>query len=158
MFFSMTKPHPRYWITRLYVALSTIVSCVIIAFEDESLVHRIITESGPTGMYCVLILALVAMIAAADVVINDLLPDAYQFEVAKRYRHLVYMALAMGLMSLCFVMTKAKGDWTQITLRYQLDAAVAATLAVLDLFSRHRGHYAFRNHQEPSFDASKLEA
>ena len=160
MFFSMnpTKPHPRYWITRLYVALSTLVSAVIIVFEDEALVHKIVWHSGPTGMWCVVALALVALVAAADVVVNDLLPDRFVFEVAKRNRHLVYMALSMGLMSLCFVMTQSKGEWSQVTLRYQLDALVAATLAVLDLFSRHRGLHAFHRNHPTGFEPSAHEA
>jgi len=129
---------PRYWISRLYLALSTLATIGVIWLESDSLMHRLITQSGPAGWYLVGILAFVAIVALADSIVNDLLPDRYRLKAAKRYRHLVYVAIAMGLASMSYVFLAVGGGWRPVVLPFWVDTMFAAMVAFLDLFQRHR--------------------
>jgi hypothetical protein len=131
---------PRYWVTRLYVALSSFASIVVIWNEPEALTHRLISQSGAPGWWLVGLLAVVAVAGIVDVVINDLLPDHYRLECAKRYRHLIYVALSMGLACMCFVFVAGSGGWFRsLVTPFLIDASFALFIAFLDLFQRHRG-------------------
>lgn len=130
---------PRYWITRLYVALSTLTTIAVIAWEPEALTHRLITQSGPPGWWLVGILAAVAIVGIVDVVVNDMLPDRFHLRCAKRSRHLIYVALSMGLMCLTYVFIAGGGGWWRaLAMPFWIDASFAALVAFLDLFQRHR--------------------
>jgi len=131
---------PRYWVTRLYVALSTVTTIVVIWSEPEALTHRLISQSGSPGWWLVGLLAVIALIGVVDVVVNDLLPEHIRLDCAKRYRHLIYAALSMGLVCMCFVFVAGSGGWFRPLLTpFLTDAAFAALIAFLDLFQRHRG-------------------
>lgn len=130
---------PRYWITRLYVALSSLTSIAVIAWEPEALTHRLITQSGPPGWWLVGFLAVVAAVGIVDVVVNDMLPDRFHLRCAKRSRHLIYVALSMGLMCLTYVFIAGGGGWWRaLAMPFWIDAVFAALVAFLDLFQRHR--------------------
>ncbi|WP_295855907.1 hypothetical protein [uncultured Xylophilus sp.] len=129
---------PRYWHTRLLLALSVLVSIYICWREPDSLGHRIIVRSGSEGWICVAALAAVALAALADIFVNDILPARVTLCAVMSRRHLVYMAMAVGLMSLCYVVADEEG-WTELLLHYGLLAAFSAHIAFTDLFHRHRG-------------------
>lgn len=126
---------PRYYFTRLYVALSILVNVVITATEPQALGYKVLTETGPLGWLCVGILGCLALIAVMDVLINDLAPEAWHLPTAIRWRPITYMLLATGIASYVFVIIDAVG-FTWLTLTYFLDASVAVVVGVLDLFYR----------------------
>ena len=128
---------PRYWHTRLLLALSVLVSLYITWRGPDALMHRIIARSGPEGWACVTALAGVALAALADILVNDILPDRLTLLAFMRQRHLVYMALALGLMSVSYVVADEEG-WTELLLHYWLLAIFSAHIALTDLFHRHR--------------------
>lgn len=134
---------PRYWITRLYVALATLAAIVATWLEPDALSHRLISNTGDQGWALVWILALVSIAAVVDVVVNDLLPERFHLRATMRRRHLIYIALAVGIfcMSYAFLVGAAGADgaWFRpLVLPYWLNGAVAAAVAFLDLFQRHR--------------------
>lgn len=128
---------PRYWLVRLYVALSVLCTVLIICTEPNSLVHQVVAATGVHGWACVIALGVLASLALVDVVVNDLLPAHINVPLARRWRHLVYMLLAMGLVSITGVIAAGVG-MTPLLLTFWLDAGVATAIAFFDLFSRHR--------------------
>lgn len=128
---------------RTYIAGSTLVTASICGFESKGLPYKIIAASGDVGWFALAAMAGVALWALADVFINDVMPRDFCLCAALRHRHLTYLALSMGLMSLAYVFTSAEG-WTIISLRPIFDATFAAGVAFQDLFQRHRrrGVYA----------------
>lgn len=129
---------PRYWITRLYVALSAFTAIAVIWWEPEALTHKLITQSGERGWWLVSALACVAVVGIFDVIVNDLLPDRFHLRCAKRWRHLIYAALAIGLMCITYVFIAGGAGWRALVLPFWVDASFAALVAFLDLFQRHR--------------------
>lgn len=128
---------PRYWLIRSYIAANVFVTCSIALFEPNSVIYRVVQESGFTGSMSVGVLMCLAFVALCDVLINDLMPARYRFEWSFDYRHLLYMWLAMGLVSVSAVIIKSIGP-SPLLLRFWLDALLAALVAFLDTYSRHR--------------------
>lgn len=130
---------PRYWITRLYVALSILTNILASWYEPQALTHKLIDASGEQGWVMVGILGSICIVAIADVVVNDLLPDKFRLASAKRYRHLIYIALAMGIFCMAYVFVAGDGStFRPLVLPFLLNGAVSAAVAFLDLFQRHR--------------------
>lgn len=128
---------PQFWFGRLYIALHVGVIALVACFGDGTLMHKVVLASGPEGFWCILALAAVSAVAVADVVINDLLPARYALTAVKRHRHYVYIALAIGLTSLAFVIAKQVGLST-LHSSVALGVGGAAWIAFLDLYARHR--------------------
>jgi hypothetical protein len=130
---------PRYWITRLYVALSALTSILVSWLEPQALTHKLIDASGRQGWAVVAILAAICLVAIADVIVNDLLPDQFKMVATKRHRHLIYIALAMGIFCTSYVFVAGDGSrFRPLVLPFWLDGFIAAAVAFLDLFQRHR--------------------
>lgn len=130
---------PRYWITRLYVALSVLLSLVVSWLETEALTHQLLNDSGRQGWWIVAALAMVCLTAVADVIVNDLLPTRFSLPTAKRHRHLIYIALSIGVFCMSYVFIVGDGGWFRpLVLPFWLHGVIAAAVAFLDLFQRHR--------------------
>ena len=128
----------RYWLTRLYLACSILSPLFITWLEPEAITHRLINESGALGWYMALALGIVCVVGIVDVIINDILPDRYQLLCAKRHRHLIYMAMSIGTFSMLYMYVAVGGHIRWLILPGAVDGTVAAVVAVLDLFNRHR--------------------
>ncbi len=128
---------PRYWLTRLYCALSAATN-VITSIEPRSLTAQVVSATGGAGDYWLAALGAVALVAVLDVIVNDLMPEGYSLGRTRRYRHLTYMALAVLLCGLASATYTTVG-WTTLLITWWVDAAMATTIAFVDLFARHRG-------------------
>lgn len=128
---------PRYWFARLYVALSVLVNVVVTLLEPSALTARAINASGSLGWLAVWTLGAVGVVALLDVIVNDLAPDRWRLPSAHRWRHFVYMAIALGEVSITYVIA-AKLGFTPLLFVYWLDAAADVAIAYFDLFARHR--------------------
>lgn len=129
-------PMGRYWMVRLYVALSVITNCLVAWFEPASLTAQML-RANPTGWWLLSILCVLATVTLADIFINDWLPPQYSFPHAREHRHLVYIAIAIGTFCLTYAILKERG-YTALLLTYWVDAGFAAGVAALDLFARRR--------------------
>lgn len=125
----------RKWLARTIVALDLLVSCAIVFTEPASLLHSIVTKAGPTGKFALAALALVALAALIDVLVNDMLPQKYVLQCAIRHRHLIYMLISLGCLSMVFVIIKVYGP-TVILLHYLLVAGAATIIALFDVVDR----------------------
>jgi hypothetical protein len=127
----------RYFIARVYVALSIFITVLSLVFEP-TLNHTQATASAadlPAFLFWSAIG--VCLVAILDAFGNDFLPDKYTFTIAYQYRHLVYMFLALITFSLSAGLIHVYGP-SLLVGRLWLDGVVAALVAVLDLFARHR--------------------
>lgn len=126
----------RYRIVRLYVSISIMLSVFSILFEPASIHAQVVGSANlPTALfYAALGVGLVALF---DIFINDILPNKYSFKHAYLYRHLVYMSLALISFSLSAGLLITFSGSILVG-RLWLDGVVAATVAVLDIFARHR--------------------
>lgn len=91
--------------------------------------------NGALGWFSISVLGAVALIALFDVIANDLCPDPLVLPSFLKRRHMVYMALAMGFMSMCMV--AFKGGALSIVSYFWVDACFACGVAIADLFARH---------------------
>ena len=128
---------------RLYVALSAAFSMLIIWIEPQSLGHQMFERSGSIGWPAVGVLGVVCVVAIIDALVNDAFHLGRRWRCAQRWRHWVFMALAMGLASVSYVVVMGVG-YTPLILAFLLDATAAALVAVTDLFHRYRGENEIR--------------
>lgn len=113
-------------LAKVYICLSAVMSATL-AFTFES------SEVQLRGLVCLLPLVVLGLL---DAVVNDLMPDKYESKLALRWRYLVFVGLAGVQMSLIYRDVLAEFP-TAYVLRYAIDAAGAAGVAVLDLIPRY---------------------
>lgn len=128
---------PRYWQSRFWLVVMVLQAMVIMGTAPNSLSYVAIEASGPAGWYWITLLAGLALFAVADLVVNDWMPEGFCLPTAERRRYLVYVALAMGLVSICGAIVAAVG-WTSLLLFYLSLAAWSVQIAVTDLMHYHR--------------------
>ena len=133
----MLKTLPMYWFGRLYVALHVGNLAITACFGEDTLFYKIMESSGEAGFWCVLALAAVSVVGVLDVFINDLLPRQFCLNFVKKHRHFLLMALAIGPMSMAFVIAKEVG-WSVLHISLSLPIAGTMLLAVMDVYARGR--------------------
>lgn len=127
------------WLARLLVAGNAILACLLILQEPSSLLHQTVDRAGLTGHIAVSALVALGFVAVIDVIVNDLLPPNFELRCALRYRHTVYMLIALGCLSLMFVIVKEHGPSTSLV-HYGMVALASMLLAVYDLRDRYLGN------------------
>ena len=121
---------------RAEIAISTLITLGVIAFEPDSLGAKMFLSRGEVGWYVLAAVACLACWALVDILVNDVLPDRFILRSAMRNRHYVYLGLSGGLLSIAYVY--ASDGWSMVILRPVFDATIASTIAIFDLFLRHR--------------------
>ena len=125
----------RYVISRIYVVLS-ILSTLIVFLTSDIYSFSVINENF--GQALIWFLVAVCLFAISDICINDILPENYNFMFLYRNRHIIYMILAIGMYGITAAIILSNGQ-APIMIRMWLDGFFATTVAVLDIFARHRG-------------------
>lgn len=123
------------WFSRLLIAANTLVGVAIVLGEPDSMSGRVVADAGIPGFVGVVCLGLAALAAIADAVVNDLMGVHRSIETTYRHRHLIFMAIALGSLSVLFAIAKAHG-WNYVMLHYMVCAASAVAIAVLDVRER----------------------
>lgn len=134
---SYESTRDRYWLTRHYLAVSTLVTFAIAVMAPGSLNTRAIEASGPIGWVVVAVLAVISLVALYEAFITAFVPTA-SCEWLRNRRHTVFMAIALGQLSLGYAVVLYAPGSKALLLRFALDATLAATVAYLDLFARHK--------------------
>lgn len=127
---------PRYWLVRLYLALSVVIFTGTALYQPDTQIYRMISLSG--GQFFVFALMLLSLIAMLDAVVNDMFPDRYRLKWAMRHRHVIYMMIALGTFSMAYILWSLSGRPNGAALHLILSSAMATTIAFLDVFARHR--------------------
>jgi hypothetical protein len=129
---------PRYWMARMIVALEVLFAIVLVSwFEPQSLTAQAIERTGVAGWGFVALLGAACCVCISDVVVNDLLPERFSFHIAKSWRHLGLMIIAL-LLGLIGILVSFTFGFTTLLLVYWLNAGISAALAFLDAFARMR--------------------
>lgn len=91
-------------------------------------------NSGDTLADIVLLLSTLPLVALGvmDAAVNDLMPEKYQCKAALKWRYLVFVGMA-GSQTAWMYSDAVSGVLGLSTVRYALDATVAAGVAVLDI-------------------------
>ena len=74
------------------------------------------------------LLVVLVLVALADIVINDLLPERWQLLFVLRHRHLCYIGIALLNLSYVFAMASAN-SLSVLAARYLLDATFCTFVA-----------------------------
>lgn len=128
----------RYIISRIYVVLSILCSVFIGLNEEASLYYQIFDDTKMDhGILYPLIF--ICSIGIIDIFVNDFLPNKYKFRLAYENRHIVYMTLSLASFSISAAMVYTYGPTFHLA-RLWLDGTVAAVVAILDIFARHKGN------------------
>lgn len=96
-----------------------------------------IEGGGPIGQWVMAAALACCLVAIADVIVNDLMPDRFCFRIARAYRHLGFMgiSLALGAMGVLIVF---EFGYSPSLFLFWLNSAIAVLVAFLDVFARHR--------------------
>lgn len=132
----MDPSRARYWMTRLYLAVNVLFIALIGIFDPASLAHHVIRASGTEGVWAMYLLAGIAALALADCLVNDMLPPQFVMGGSFKRRHLIYMAMAIGLVGVSYVTAKHTGP-TSAHLFFLMQAGFATFVAFFDLYARH---------------------
>lgn len=127
------------WLARTLVAANAIIACLLVLQSPSSLMHQTIDQAGTAGHFAVSMLVAMGFVALIDVFINDLLPAQYKLRCALRYRHTIYMLIALSCLSLIFVIVKSHGPVSSL-MYYGLVSLAATAIAVYDLRDRYLGN------------------
>lgn len=127
----------RYIVARLYVTLSVMITILASLFDIGSPQYVAMQLSDAPKWALFLALTLCAT-ALTDILINDIAPDNFVIKYIYDKRHFIYMGLSLVSFSISIVILQTSGLAT-ILCKLWLDGTVAALIAVLDIFARHRG-------------------
>lgn len=120
---------------RAYVAVRALLVVMNMLIDPHTLTRKAVDSTGPVGWFAVSALGAVALVALIDVLVNDLFPERFSLPSFFKRRHLVYMALSLGLMSMCMV--AFRGGAVAAVTYFWVDACFACGVAIADLFARH---------------------
>jgi uncharacterized membrane protein YhaH (DUF805 family) len=134
---SYRSTRDRYWLTRHYVAASTLTTYAIAAIAPGSLNAQAIDAAGEAGWWVLGILTLISLASLVEAFVTAFVPRL-TCEWLRRRRHTLFMAMAMGQLCLGYAVIAYAPAASALILRFALDATVAALLAFLDLFARHK--------------------
>ena len=126
-----------YWMARLILCLFVLNTHVITVLDPQTRTSELITASGPAGWWVLALLVVLAIGGIVDVFINDFLPASMQIAAVYGRRHLLFLAIAAGSLAISGVIVEKEG-WSFVLMAYWLHTTVAAALAYLEMFARHR--------------------
>lgn len=127
----------RYILARIYVTVSIFISVLTALFEPTSIHHLSVLLSD--GSMILMYLAIsVCGFAIVDIIVNDFMSDKYKLNITYNQRHIIYMCLSLISFSLSLGILFTFGGVFLLG-RLWLDGFVAAIVAILDIFARHKG-------------------
>ncbi len=131
----IAKLRPRFWLSRLIVAVQVFVQFVLVAaLEPDSLAGRSIVATD--GLPLVLALGACCLLCIFDVIVNDILPDGFVLPTAIEWRHAALMGMALFLAMMGIFVSSGRDSFTMLLVAYWLNAALCAALAYIDTFTR----------------------
>lgn len=126
------EPAHRQVTSRVFFSLMTLLFLVISIAEPDSLLFKIHTLESFASVTSRSIMAVSAILALADVVLNDILSEKYHFFCNRRQRYIIWCVLSMSFISYSLLFAKlGYSGWTSSM--YVLLGAWAATIAVMDV-------------------------
>ena len=122
---------------RLFLTILSLVVVAVAFLEPQSLSYTLMRIGGTPVRLCMGILLGLAIIAAADTIVNDILPDRFRFHSALRLRQGIWMVIGVTYVGMAFVIVKY-GSGYGIALIYVIYAMRACAISFLDLYYEYR--------------------
>jgi len=119
---------------RLYVVMISLFSAFVGFVEPRSLMYMI-ASTGTPGQILLWVFVVLGVFGIADVVINDVLPDEYVLKPGLRWRHLIYMSLALAYVIELFIGYRYAQAWATFPI-FVVHAVFAAVAAFVDVLHR----------------------
>jgi hypothetical protein len=117
---------------RLFLAVLVLTTVAISLREPDSLSHVLMLLGGVPAQVLLGLLAVTAIAALGDSIINDILPDRYSWHCGIVYRQAAWIAMAVLLAGYAWVSSRYHvGGW--LTVVYALYSVRAAGIAFQDL-------------------------
>jgi uncharacterized membrane protein len=116
-------------------------------YSTDSLIYGLTAEGGWPAALCMLILAVLAVSAAVDTIINDVLPHRIMWRAGRVYRQGLWMGMAVtyaGMAWVAFGPHLDGGAW--LASYYLLCAAHCVSVAYVDLWRQHASRMMTRRH------------
>lgn len=118
---------------RLFMSAISVVVVAVSQLEPASLSFVLVKSGGIWAQACMLFLFITSLVAAADTVVNDMLPPKYTLQTALGKRRGLWMCIAVTYAGIAFVVVKADISWS-VSIFYLLFAARCAGVSFLDLY------------------------
>lgn len=107
-------------------------------YEPQSIQYQLSRGAGWPAYLSLFVLSILSLLALADTVVNDMLPDKYHLHISLKCRQLIWMFLAATLSGYAYVVFKNHaGAW--IGLWYAICSIRCVSIAFLDLGYEFKG-------------------
>lgn len=117
----------------------TSVSTLVVAtafFEPNSMSYALVKMGGWPARICMAVLLVASVVAFADTVVNDMLPESYLFKTGWKFRQGIWMLIAITFTGLSFVTFKLI-ESPLLSAFYCLFGLRCAGVSFLDLYFEH---------------------
>ena len=111
-----------------------LLALVIVAslLDSTSMQYRLVQKAGLPAYISLSVLTALCLLAFADTIINDVLPDKYRIGVSLRCRQLMWMGIAATIAGYAYVALRNQvGVW--VVVWYMLCSVRCVSIAFLDL-------------------------
>lgn len=128
-------------VMRIVLILITFQVVGLAVYEERSLNYRLVEAGGIPATISLCALAALAALAFADLVVNDVLPARFRFDIGSRKRDTIWLGISITYLGYAFVLVPhVGGAWLAgLFVTYALAAAfVAVYHVVVDLIERNR--------------------
>lgn len=129
-------PKRQVW-DRLFLFALVFLVTMSAAFDTTDYSYHLL-HSSDVAVYVVLtMLTTLGLLGLADVIVNDILPEKYAFQVAKHQRQLIWMLIGITLMTFAYMVIRSGYLWASAW--YIVIALRCVSVAFLDM------HYAIKS-------------
>ena len=129
-----------FWLARTYYCTSTAVTCWIALADSTSRHSFVFSSDGVGGTIAVAVLLFLSILGIWDVVLDQWIRyESREYSRLKRYRFLMYWAMACGHASLLYAAIM-RGITEAFLWRYVIDIAVGLTIMCLLVKRRHTAY------------------
>lgn len=120
---------------RLTVSFVSLSVVLLTWMEPSSLRFRVVEQSGQVGWVFTFVMAVMAVVAILDVLVNDLLPERYKLPMVMEGRMYAYMLQAAMNISLVAAITHWH-TWAWTAAVHLVLAGSSIWIAVMDTYYR----------------------
>lgn len=120
---------------RVLLCAQTLMVAGIAIYEPRSLNYAMVQSGGVEAYASLAILSVLALLALADVVINDILPHDWESKWCFQHRHLLWAGMGCTFAAYAFVLSRQHvGAWLAAT--FAVYAVGCMAVAFFDLHYR----------------------
>jgi len=122
---------------RILLVLLTFATIGLSVDQPESLHYRLMQYGGIPAAVSLCVLAVLASTAAADVIVNDMMPTKYKFDMGARIRDTVWLLISATYLGYALVlvdrMENYGGGWLAVI--FSIYAVFSACVAVVHVLT-----------------------